>query len=576
MAVSSPDERKWLVKSSGAILGPFSFNEIASYIKSKKVALIDEIRTPDSRWMFIREHKQFAEIVQQVRDQMANSKEDTGSTFSGKTQTITHSQDEEITRIPASYNRNEASAHSASGWQMDSSSGASQTVPTYGSSADIQIKRKIAHSEKRYALVAWLGLILILVGIAAYQLFSGKPVVRSYSYENYIQMAQSARDSGKLDEALEYFRKAESIRFLENDHRIQMAPLLMAVDNQNVQARQILEGSVKNKNMDPKTYHEIESLIALSYLREGRLDEAYRRYAELLKADPKNRIARVNLVTTLVLQTEFKAAMDRLTEMLKSGVNDPFVFMLRLLVSYRLNEDAAKLESAKADLKRMISQYQDYKPEMLLLLAAFQKKQNREQEVTETLTALLKINPDLTASHNHDFRIHREVVEWAYLANICDLIVQKSPAYPVYQGLEAFCSYQQKDIGSALEKIEKARTQHANDTLLAAQHAFYLYRAGRIPEANALLQLPKVMDQPLASFVKASICMDSSEWKCAEDSWRKVQKDDPKNLAAFAGLSRIALARGQEDLASDYLKQGVLLSGAYKPYLQLKEKLDEN
>ncbi len=60
------DDQVWLVKSVGLVLGPFSFVELVQAIKERRVALLDEISTPFSRWGFVQENPRLGELARKT------------------------------------------------------------------------------------------------------------------------------------------------------------------------------------------------------------------------------------------------------------------------------------------------------------------------------------------------------------------------------------------------------------------------------------------------------------------------------------------------------------------------------
>jgi len=517
--------------------------------------------------MFIRESKQFAEIVQKIRTSSIDGKEDTGTTFVG-TRTITQGTDE-LTMTPPPVTMSSAS-------QPVQNPEVLETKPpaVYGSPQDPKFKVQFETEKKRTALGVWLLFLVLLLGFVAFQFLSPKKVVKNLGYDEYISVAQSFKKVGNYEKSLEYFRRAETIRPLDIPHQVQMIPLLMAVENQNLQARQMLENISGLPDLSAQSQYQVENLIALSYFRDGRLDEAQKRYFEIIQKNPKNEAAQINLAEISVLQGQFDVASENLTALLKSGFKDPVLLLFRILVTYRTVDDKAKLESTKADLKRLVQQHHDYRNEMLLLLAAIQKKLNQDLDAGDTLRTLLNLNPDMTRLHVHDYMIHKELLEWVYLGNICEILTQEGGSSPVYLGLTAYCTYQQNDLKSAVEKIEKARAQFGNDQTLIGLQAFLLYKSNHSSEAKALLQLPKANESDLAILVQASLCEDQKDWSCAEAAWKKIHQNDPKNLAAFAGLTKVYLKYGQKEEAHDYLKQGLLVSNHYRPFLEMREEIN--
>lgn len=558
MGQTAEDSKIWLVKSSGTILGPYALEEVIQNLTNKRISLIDEIRSPDSRWLFIREHKQFANIVQFLRDQQTEAKEDTGVTFVGS-RTITMNP-EEVTTVPASAQQSAAQAEPES------------RPITYAAQPQFRVERE---GDRRWLIaLVWILALTLVCGAGWYAVVLHKDTPKVLGYMDYIKLAQSQQNIGHFDQALNFYRKAESIQKMNLHHRLQMVPLLMVVEKQNVQARQILDEIQQESNLNDKQKLDLENMRAYSYLAEGQLGEARKRLADVVRADPALESAQVNLLELSILEGRFRDALEGVRAIMKAGVKDPLVFLYRSMAAYREYQEPDKLEAIVEDLKRYVGRYQNFQPEAYLLMAAVQKNLLKEPDLNLSIRSLLQLDPDLTHKHMQDLAIHREIFEWNYLSNICELLSQTSVEPQVMLGLSAFCIYQTGDMKTALANIQKARAQFQNDTELLGLHGFLLLKSGRLQEAKALLQASSGRGNELTSSSLGWICQEQKEWECAEQAWKRVQAHNPQSLAAFAGMARVSIAQGEVDRAKDLLQQGMILSSRYRPFLEIKEQLD--
>ena len=68
--ITEHSDKKWLVKCENKILGPYNFEQVEDLISKKQISLIDEIRDPQTRWLYIRENPEFKNIIQDVRSEI--------------------------------------------------------------------------------------------------------------------------------------------------------------------------------------------------------------------------------------------------------------------------------------------------------------------------------------------------------------------------------------------------------------------------------------------------------------------------------------------------------------------------
>ncbi len=569
MGQAAEAEKTWLVKSSGAVLGPFALEEVIQMLTNKRISLIDEIRSPDSRWLFIREHRQFANIVQFLREQQSEAREDTGSTFVGN-RTVTMNP-EETTTVPIN---NPAPQASSSGGNGQSIPNPEPKPITYAAQTDFRVQRKLESDRKWFSILVWILLIVVMVGGGAYVYLSQKNSQKAIGYPEYIRLAQAQMEVGHFDQALVFYRKAESLQKLSARNKLMMVPLLMVVEKQNAQARQILDDIKQDPQVTAGQEAEIANMIAFSYLNDGQYAEAKKRYQEVVKAVPPPDSALVNLLEISILEEQFGEAMEGIRAIMKAGVKEPLVYLYRSIAHYRQFTDNEKLESVLTDLQRYVGRYSDAQAEAYLLMAATQKKMGREQEMNLAVKNLLQVDPDLTRKHVHDLLIHQEILQWNYMGKLCAVVLHGSADSPQMKALESYCSYQTGDIKTAIEQAEKARAQYAGDMSLMGLHAFLLYRSGRVQEAKALIQSASGGGNELLVSTSAWVCQEQKDWSCAEREWKRIQGINSQSLASFAGLARIALAQGNADRAKDLVQQGLLISDRYRPLREIKEQLD--
>jgi tetratricopeptide (TPR) repeat protein len=97
-------EKKWLVKSDNKIMGPFSIEMLEDLLFKRQVALIDEVRDMNHRWLYIREIEELKDLADKVRIEFDKKSEQTRTLQSLSTQagskkeihTNTHTKTEDI------------------------------------------------------------------------------------------------------------------------------------------------------------------------------------------------------------------------------------------------------------------------------------------------------------------------------------------------------------------------------------------------------------------------------------------------------------------------------------------------
>lgn len=70
-------EKRWLIKTDNKIVGPYSLEQLEDLLLKRQIALIDEIRDMDHRWLYIREVPELKELVEMVRKELESKSEQT-------------------------------------------------------------------------------------------------------------------------------------------------------------------------------------------------------------------------------------------------------------------------------------------------------------------------------------------------------------------------------------------------------------------------------------------------------------------------------------------------------------------
>lgn len=97
MFLDKRSEKKWLIKSENKIVGPYSFDEILDLLRKRQVSIIDEVRDPETRWLYVRENSEFKDIVEEIRKEIDSRQESTKTYQTAVTATSAVNQNTSIT-----------------------------------------------------------------------------------------------------------------------------------------------------------------------------------------------------------------------------------------------------------------------------------------------------------------------------------------------------------------------------------------------------------------------------------------------------------------------------------------------
>lgn len=570
----------YLVKSSGRIYGPYYKEEVVRELYNHRISAIDEVRDPKTRWLFLRQHPEFSQALQFLRDQ-----EITQSAIRNDDLTPTP-----ITVAPASgvgsENKNDFTPtpewEPVPEWtpppmhvEPDLIVETKVQEKTYIPITDKKIQAQVKKDNSTSLRLAWISAILIFTVAVAFFVTQQREPARNLGYEDYLKLAKSNRSVGVYDKALNFYKKAESIKPLDSQNKIQMAALLMVVEQRNIEARSLLEESLQNLVPDASQKAEVSVLIALTYMREGQLDKAKEILLSTPSSDPIKSAVTINLVMLDMISEKYQNAYNEITKLIKEDTSQPLLVLMRSLAAFHVfneKEGKDKILNSIEDLRRYLEKNKEYLLEGLLLQAAMYAKIGEVKESEIILRELFSQSPDLTRDHVHDLFIDRQIFEWSHLGSLCEAAYAPISETALGQTLKAYCYFQRQDVTSALDTLEKAQKQRAQEPALRDILAFILLKLKRTEEAKAFSKLSS--DTKLDALITAELCMADGNWNCAEGSWKRALEKDSLDLVALHGLAMKYKEVGQKEMAMDFVRRGLLVSSRYRPLIEQKEQLD--
>ncbi len=550
-------DRIWLVRSSGKILGPYGFEEVAALIGAHEVSILDEIRDPDSRWNFVREHKKFSKLVNEIRTKEAQFLDQETETGARSKTVKDYDLSDELTPRPAAIPAPQRPAEKVT------------QTPSYSFSGT---------SSREFFRNWFLGLVLTSLVFFGLYLFEFHRDIdqKSMSADDFIKIAKLNKSTGSYERALEFYRKAEALGPLDLYSKMQMASLLIEVNNQTLEARKIVDDVLAKVSGSDAARTEAQLIQGLSYFREANYLQAEQIYKSILFSDAKQSEARANIGLIHLMRSEFDAANRELLTLQKEGYSEPMMALASSFISLGLNEnkpDADVLKTAIEDLDRLNRRSAEYRLEAQLIKAVVAQKLQDSNRAEKTIEALLEDDPNLSRDHIHNLFLDRQLVSWERLSMYCDFLTSKLKEGPISRGLSSYCSFQKEETNLAIKKIEEARNQFPKSGLLIGLHAYYLLSTHRLAEGKQLAEEVLESSQ-LAKRVYAEVCLEQKDWGCAEKSWSDVMASQVGDAGALRALAFIQYSKHSPERALDFIKTGLVKAPNYKPLLDLRTRLD--
>ena len=567
-------EERWLVKSSGRVLGPFSLEELGQHLRARTLSIIDEVRDPVVRWGFIREHPMLKEIVKQLRAEDQSHSDATQSTFVGRTMTAsvteTAATEREVTPNPGMVSSNYLSGQKGERPINARERNLSGGARAYGSLNDQRFQNKIAKKRRVVKNILWsIACLFILSAIGTFYYQKHQRQIAQGQANQWLQVAHEQNRFGQTAKALEFLNKANQGMHLTAEDQILRAELLLQVEGKSNDALRILS-EIKNLQ-DPRLIREYGLAKALVFMKDQRWNEAAVEINTLFGLNPNDEEARLNQALIEFYQGRIVTSMQMLNSLVESGYKNGQILILKswLALSWpSKNDRAAKMNLVADEIKKNVETDFELHFEKNLMLANLRLQEGKKDEALKAMSAMWNADPFDSRNFMQPLTVDSQIISWDRLYPICEGLTKTFSSQEPSFALDSICLYQRGETSQALQKIDERRRQLSQSPLLASVQALLYLNVGRGTEARTLGQFTQ--DEILGQLVIAQLCQSERDWNCAEQAWGKVLASVPSNPMAAYGMAVVAKQRGNENLMREQLRKAAIMSPRYRPFLETR------
>ncbi|AGH96187.1 hypothetical protein [Pseudobdellovibrio exovorus] len=328
MYLEKNSEKKWLIKSESKILGPYTFDQVTDLIRKKQLSLIDEIRDPETRWLYVRENPEFKGIVEEMRKEI-DARQESTKTYQSVSKTIDESllvpEKEENKFTDISFDNKDYSNTQDIDIVKEILNNAAEYQPVrsektrvYGVKTDAAVQKKVSVFSGKVIGLTIVAVVLVLGGFFGYGFIQKRNLqkqeeelainVRKLKYQGLYQKAAEAFarlpvavQRRILPDLLEMYPllskmnlvTREDISYLQEQSlshtqraSMELVNFLRAFDEKNYSLAQ--EALVKSTSSDATSLVTRENQ-ALLYLVSGRFTEAYNQFKNLFNQEKSGR-----------------------------------------------------------------------------------------------------------------------------------------------------------------------------------------------------------------------------------------------------------------------------------------------
>lgn len=548
-------DKTYIVKSSNQIIGPYTKSEIIDEIKSRNISLIDEIKTSHSRWKFVREHKEFFDIVRTVRTELEQVVEETGTltqTMATATITLTDSAPSNQIQIPATAIAAEA--------------------------APIQnLKRKVIKpADNRFYILAMV-IVAIFITAGFFIIKSKKQIKNAILMPNIKSQVLVLGQLQLYNEAYALMQKNTQglASAATDDQKILFSSIMIQYSNQSYEARQVLEKVLTTATLSAAESASVYNVIGLSYIKELDYLNARTSFEKALSYSSKNFAAQYNLGATDFLESNYSKAAHYFDEIYKQN-SDPRIGLSLLMAAIEKNrlEGGQFLANGDTYLSEIVDY--DWQIEKDVLSYYISSRNHSAAETQSYLNSLLSRNFEFYLEKTNSINFQKDILGAKSFLKLGAEIYGKSRADFESHVFYAATLIMNESYSEASQILSAASKIQPNHPYVNYLNAIIYKRTGQIEQSLSLVKvLSESNSNENLTHLLASLCFEKMDFVCAEKNWNQIIIRNPRSLEALAGLGWTTLKKGDRSASLNYLKRGMTISEHYSPLLKLKYELEK-
>ncbi len=320
--------------------------------------------------------------------------------------------------------------------------------------------------------------------------------------------------------------------------------------------------------------------LAQNLMNDGQTDAALEQYKVIADADPSDAQTYMHIAEINRRNGQFDQALEALK---KAGAVVPDSLEVQYNIAL-IDEAQGKYEDAIQILEQLLQKTEhtdgDYsvadknnRAVFLERLGTIYREANKYQQAVDTFRKMLDLGDEnAIRGYGEMVETYRDNRQWQLAT---DVAAEGAKKYPNDRTLQMVSASQQADMGKpdvAIEHVKSLLKGNADDREVYIALAQMYSRVKDWPNAEqnvskAIELSTKPEDKDYAIFVQGSIYERQKKYDLAEEAFRKVLADDPKNAMALNYLGYMLADRDTRvEEALGYIRRAVALdpqNGAY-------------
>jgi tetratricopeptide (TPR) repeat protein len=547
----------YIIKMASKILGPYTVKEVIDQMWAKKIHAFDEVKTPFTRWSFLRDDEALGKVFKDIIEARANSDDANEVTTTIEKTAITVS--EKLMKLK------ELSHHTAS--VVDADVGFNhytedaEDVQMQSSTISV-ISVKAGYKKQKRKTYRYLYLMILLVSIALFG---------TLLLEEGQQIQQMSVNSTLWDTS-NYLGDTKTILSIYNPKENYNADTNYKFieayihDDKFLEAEKILVG-MSGTALPAKEKARVLNYQGVIELHRQNFETANAKFKEALELDPTFEEAQVNLVDGLLLVDDIQQAKAFLLDEIKLENAQSTSVYLHYETLFFDEKFIPEDDSWINEVFTHVNQPYDQRQEILILLGLLLLEKNYINESTQVFQRALDIDPEyLSLNYQTQSLYHPKVVIPKTLVFL-KRFEFKYQGNPYYLAAISMLYHKSKSPILARKYLDQALRISPMDPYLTSMLQLFEPNFDETSLRERIITGQLTM---LEAKLASKYCYKLENIKCADDIWNYILMTDPNNVAAITGKVQVFWQKNMFNEAKQWLYRGLGVAPRYIPLRKIE------
>ena len=579
-------EKKWLIRSSNTILGPYTKKEIEDLLKETGIFIHDEVAAPCTFWQVLQNHPEFKNIAENFRSKGSfshlvktiggklTSTFSTGVTPTTKSEKVNQTLTDTVKVTEEWEPTKTLSQESQTGEVQEADfelveSPKLQTSPPTSNYRRVKTNQlRVEKKTKQKPTGIWIIGLILALGLIGYVVF--QKVIRPQMMKEKILLSQIKEEghaaflSGNFEKAFQSFEKGLKEGSLRTKEKLLMIVLL--IQRNQIELAENLLQSVPDQDRSDTRFLLAQGLL---FMYERRFSEAEELFTQAEIFHPESSL--LNLSLLKFFEENYKVSLDYVNKLLLSGYDRGIGFYLKALNQIQTSSDPS---GVKKDITNYMDKTMEYHQEFYLLMAYLSALQRNKKETSHFIKKTLNEDPYFVEEYHYDPFLAVQLLDWSFLMDYCSKVFKLNSAKSFFNVMKGLCLLKANVDDKGASHLERAKAQTPDHPIILSMYAFHLIQGGFFTEAGEVLEAAVQHNKRnllIPYVMQGRLYEKRGEWVSALQSWKKALSLNSYHIPSLAGAAVSSFHLNKNSEMKYYKDKGLELYPHQKRLLMLQD-----